>query len=426
MPEVALKPNLIQKQAESYKHVYQRFKDNPKTQSDALYYKFLYQYYTNILQARETNQPLGQHNLYGPVELFYAMDIVPYLQCHLSAVGPALWDCTEYFELAQGYGIAPEFCSFEKLRIGYMLAEAITKPDFIVGSNLYCTGSMKSMLMAAQNWNIPYFIIDAPYSRDEAAIDYYAEQMKRAVAFLEAQTGKKMDYDRLRDLTQKSKKCFDYFRQIVELRKLVPSPVSFVNAAKGNDMLDLGAGTDMVVEYFEKLLGEIHARQTEGIPAVPDERLRIAWWGAIPNFDPKIVRWLSEEHKANIVADLFTVLGPLVETDEHLTDPLKYIARKTLSFPVARLSGRFSDVSQDITRIAQETKIDACIIYTSLGCTQISGIRKIYRDATSENLGLPTFILDGDYCDSRVISPQQIRAKLDEFFALLEHQKNLR
>lgn len=424
MQELALKQNLIERQAESYKQVYQRFKDNPKAQSDAVYYKFLHQYYSNIIQARETNQPLGQHNLYGPVELFYALDIVPYLQCHLSAVGPALWDCTEYFELAQGYGIAPEFCSFEKLRIGYMLSGSITKPDFIVGSNLYCTGSMKTMLMAAQNWDIPYFIIDAPYARDEAAIDYYAGQMKKAVDFLEGQTGKKMDYDRLRELTQKSKKCFDYFRQMVDLRKLLPSPVSFVNTAKGNDMLELGGGTDMVVEYFEKLADEIDTRQAEGIPAVPGERLRVAWWGAIPNFDTKIVRWLAQDYGVNIVVDLFTLLGPLFETDEHLTDPLKYIARKTLSFPVVRLSGRFSDVSQDITRVAQESHIDACIIYTSLGCTQISGIRKVYRDAVSEKLGVPTFILDGDYCDSRVISGHQIRARLGEFFALLEHQKS--
>ena len=145
MQEVAVKQNLIEKQAESYAKVYQRFKDNPKAQSDTVYYKFLNQYYSNILQARETDQPLGQHNLFGPVELFYAMDIVPYLQCHLSAVGPALWDCTEYFELAQGFGIAPEFCSFEKLRIGYILADSITKPDFILGTNLYCTGSMKTI-----------------------------------------------------------------------------------------------------------------------------------------------------------------------------------------------------------------------------------------------------------------------------------------
>jgi benzoyl-CoA reductase/2-hydroxyglutaryl-CoA dehydratase subunit BcrC/BadD/HgdB len=424
MQEVALKTNLIKKQAESYEKVYQRFKDDPKTQSDALYYKFLNQYYSNIIQARETSQPLGQHNLFGPVELFYAMDIVPYLQCHLSAVGPALWDCTEYFELAQGYGIAPEFCSFEKLRVGYMLADAITKPDFIVGSNLYCTASIKSMLMAAENWDIPYFIIDAPYSRDEAAIDYYGGQMKKAVAFMEDQTGRKMDYDRLRELTQKSKKCFDYFRQLVELRKLASSPVSFVNAAKANDMLGLGAGTDMVVEYLGKLLAEVHARQADGIPAVPGERLRIAWWGGIPGFDPKIIRWLAKDHGVNIVIDGFSLIGPLIETDEHLADPLKYIARKTLSFPVARFSGRFSDVSQDITRVARESKIDACIIYTSLGCTQISGIQKIYRDAISEKLGLPTFVLDGDYCDSRVVSAQQIRAKLEEFFSLLEYQKN--
>ena len=424
MQEVAIKPNLIEKQAETYAKVYQRFKDNPKAQSDAVYYKFLNQYYSNILQARETDQPLGQHNLFGPVELFYAMDIVPYLQCHLSAVGPALWDCTEYFELAQGFGIAPEFCSFEKLRIGYILADSITKPDFILGTNLYCTGSMKTMLMAAQKWDIPYFIIDAPYTRDEASIDYYAGQMKKAVDFLEAQTGRKMDYDRLRELTQKTKKCFDYFRELVELRKLPSTPVSFVNVAKGNDMLELGAGTDTAVEYFEKLLNEIHTQKADRISAVPGEKLRVAWWGALPGFDTKIVRWLAQEHGVNIVLDLFTLLGPPIETGEHLSNPLKYIARKTLSFPVARLSGLFSDVSQDITRVAKESKIDACIIYTSLGCTQISGIRKIYRDAVTEKLGIPTFILDGDYCDSRVISAPQVRAKLAEFFALLEHKKS--
>lgn len=46
---------------------------------------------------------------------------------------------------------------------------------------------------------MPQYVIDVPYEPDEAAVAYVAEQLRGMQAFLEEQTGRKIDQDALRE-----------------------------------------------------------------------------------------------------------------------------------------------------------------------------------------------------------------------------------
>lgn len=412
MPETLIKVDRLKSLTDGYRGLIQRFKGT----SDEKYFSFLAEYYTDVLEAREKGLPMGQYNLYAPVELYYALGIIPYLQCHTSAVGPGLWDCTEYLELAQGFGIANEFCSFEKLRMGYILADCFPKADFMISSNLYCTASIKTLGIASEYQNIPNFLIDAPYSDDEESVTYYRGQLQKALEFLEEKTGKKLDPERLQEVAQLSRDAVDLFRQIIQLRRIVPSPLPFVHAAKCNDAINLGAGTPQTVMYLQNLKEEVEARVAAGQGAIAQERHRVAWWGAMPFFDPKLSRWLADRHGVAVVADNFTLLPPSFSPEEPLADPLRYIARKTLGMSIARLSRPYDGVRADLVKTTRENQADCAVIFTSLGCKQLSGLTRLMKDSMSEELGLPTLVIDGDYCDYRVVSSAQIRGKVDEFF----------
>ena len=413
MSETVAKADLLRTLTDGYIGLIQRFKGT----SDEKYFSFLADCYTNVLESREKNLPMGQYNLYAPVELFYAMGITPYLQCHTSAVGPGLWDCTEYLELAQGFGIANEFCSFEKLRMGYILADCFPKADFMISTNLYCTASIKTLGIASEYQGIPNFLIDAPYSDDEESVTYYRGQLEKALVFMEEQTGKKLDPERLKEVAQHSWEAVELFRQILQQRHFVPCPVPFVHAVKCNDAVNLGAGTLKAVEYLKCLKKEVEARAAAGQGAIASERHRVAWWGALPFFDPKLSRWLAETHGVAIVADNFTIMSAdSISPEEPLEDPLRYIARKTLGMSIARLSRPYSGVGADLVETARKNRVDCSVIFTSLGCKQLSGLTRLIKDSMSEELGLPTLVIDGDYCDYRVVSSAQIRAKVDDFF----------
>lgn len=412
MLETAAKVDRFTQMRDGYAGLIPRFKGT----CDENYFSFLAQYYTDVIEAKEKGRPVGQYNLYAPVELYYALGITPYLQCHMSAIGPGLWDCTEYLELAQGFGIANEFCSFEKLRMGFILADAVPKADFMISSNLYCTASIKTVGIASEQQNIPNFLIDAPYSESEEAIAYYKGQLARALEFLEEKTGKKVAPDRLREVAGRSWEAIERFRKVIGLRKRVPAPVSFVHAAKCNDMLNLGAGTQGPLDYLQKLYEESMAHVEAGQGAIPDERHRVAWWGATPFFDPKISRWLAERHGAAIVVDNFTLLPPAFPPDEPQMDPLKYLARKTLGMSIARLSRPYELAEECVIRTTRESQADCSVIFTSLGCKQLSGLTRLMKDSMSLQLGIPTLVIDGDYCDYRVASSSLIRSRLDEFF----------
>ena len=66
-----------------------------------------------------------------------------------------------------------------------------------------CDGvaSPHEVIRTHKDWrDVPMFAPDPPYSRDERSIDYFADELREMVVFLEEHTGHKLEMDRLREV----------------------------------------------------------------------------------------------------------------------------------------------------------------------------------------------------------------------------------
>ena len=120
-------------------------------------------------------------------------------------------------QFAEGKGYSVDLCAYARLNLGYAeegYAESLTipMPDFICCCNNICNEVIKWYENLSKNLGVPMIMIDIPFSDmydpDQARIDYIKDQLEYAIEQLELVAGKKMDYDRLREVMQRSNELF--------------------------------------------------------------------------------------------------------------------------------------------------------------------------------------------------------------------------
>jgi benzoyl-CoA reductase/2-hydroxyglutaryl-CoA dehydratase subunit BcrC/BadD/HgdB len=242
------------------------------------------------------------------------------------------------------------------------------------------------------------------------------------ISFLEDQTGNKLDYNRLQETVDLSKRAYDLYCQICRLREVVPAPTGVRDLGRDTAILTIGAGMSETVNYFENRYQEVKekADRKEGI--VSQERYRIAWWAGMPCFDMRVFNWVEDEYGAVVVLDINDPVTFNSVEGEGLgdtSDPLGYLARKTFKSTGRRFNLAYPNIQEDVIRSCKEHQVNASVFFTNFGCKQGNAISRIIADEIKNRLGIPTLMLDGDLLDSRVASSSQLKAKLQEYFGML-------
>ena len=108
---------------------------------------------------------------------------------------------------------------------------------------------------------------DAPH-----LYEYAGKQYQRLVRFLEEQTGKKLDREKIREIRAHSREVAKLRREINEYRKAVPTPMG---AADGYTAMFPGTylpGTKIADDFYTKLREEVKYRLDNQIGIIPEEK----------------------------------------------------------------------------------------------------------------------------------------------------------
>ena len=390
--------------------------------SMAYFYEIQKKFYENILHARRDGKNIAWCGLFVPLELMHAMDIVPFIpESFATAAGAGV---ERYMDLGEGYGIPNYACSPHRVAMGMAREGVVPSPDFMISTAQTCDSTVKIFDLLSNHYKCPTFFMDRPYSHDtEEAIAYYADEIRSLIAFLEDQTGRKLNYERLQETIQLSKVAYDYWHQIGQFRKNIPSPLAARDAFRDRGVMLTAVGLPESVTYFEDRYREILELVENKQGGIAEEKCRIIWLYAPPFHDLKIMDWMAEEHGAAIVMDTFNALAESEGTDTD--DPVEYLARASYRGYLARTS--YGDMAaggtvRDVVRMCKDYQADGVIFFAHFACKQYCGMLRLYADGIREEAGIPTLTLDGDLLDPRVVSGAQMRNRLNEFFQVLATQ----
>ncbi len=237
--------------------------------SETLYNEMLSKYYTRLLEASQEGKFMAAHTVFFPAEILYAMDIVPmHTEMTTWMTAMFLGEQAELLTAGAELGLAPEICSPHRGLAGSFLLKALPRPDVILWSNLVCDNTAKSGELIMKLNKCPGFFLDRPFQQSKEEMDYFVGELRAMIDFLEQQSGRKMNWDRLSEMVARMNKQIKLLREIAELRKAVPSPYPFQGFLKLLSADYLFSGQPEAIEFLEALRDELADMVKSGKGAV--------------------------------------------------------------------------------------------------------------------------------------------------------------
>lgn len=393
---------------------------NPATpRSETLYYKMLANYYQRILNARAEGKLIAAHTVFFPVEIIYAMGMVPmHTESTTWMISMFTGESKNILSAAAELGLAPEICTPHRGLAGAFATGILPRPDVMLWSNMVCDNTAKSGELIMELTKCPGFFIDHPFKDSPEERQYLVGEYQDLISFLETQTGRKMDYDRLSGIVERMDYQIQLIREINEMRKNIPSPFHSQGFLQLVSADYLFPGQPEAIEYLEALRDEMKEMVTSGKGAVSPERFRLMWLFLPPMYLMGYMEKLAQEFGAiNVVEPFFTLWG---EGRLDPSKPLESIARKSYLTPEMRMYGPLDNRAIGaIVDSAREFKVDGAIYFADMGCRQSTATIKLFKD-TLNKLDVPVLTMDIDVVDPNATTKEEVREKLERFFELLE------
>ncbi len=351
----------------------------------------------------------------APFDLLNAMGVT---SCFVEFVGAILassGNVAALLEEAEHAGYATDGCSYHRAVMGATLRGLMPKPDFIVATSAPCTGGLGLLENLARHFGKEIFLLTLPQSDGESGTAYLAGQIEKMVEFVSAQTGKRLDPERLRRAIEYTNEARALMVEAYELARAVPSPVRSRDLKNFGVVMALFLGTEAAVEIARTYRDEFAMRR-EQARHDPPARLRLLWIQNRIQFKSPLVSLLEKEYDADVISDeLNTITWEPLDPD----DPYTSLARRMLSIPFI---GPIEHRIEELKKLAKSYRVDGAINPCHWGCRQGTGARGLV-EAGLKGIGVPVLNLEVDCVDPRSFSEGQLRTRIEAFIEMIRQRR---
>lgn len=390
------------------------------------------QYFAEAHAAKAEGRPVGWlPPMNGAIEVFRAMDITPIMPENWSPICAATGLAPECMEAAERMGYSRDLCGYLRNAIGY-IHEVMEKPDqpfgglpapdFILAFGGGCIPAMKIFQSFSDHFGVPTFLADSPQippeGLDDETLSFGVEHFKELIHFLEEQTGRKLDMDKLKEVVRLSDRACELWDEVMDYRRCIPTPFSAAELGVMFVMVVL-PGTQLAVDFLERFKAEVKERADNGIGCVPEEKFRL-FWDNIPLWYNMGLFNYFEKFDAVVVAETYSSAWSIRLDPEN---PLESLARKSmLSFALV------SNVSMQkridmVLDTCRKYKIDGAILHSNMSCKPISLGQMDVKNELMKTLDIPSVMFEADHMDVRNWNDAQVKNRLDAFMDMLRQRK---
>lgn len=369
--------------------------------------RLLMEHDERTLECIADSKPLVSTWYGNAPEILAAMNIhfinpVDNILGHLYLTG--LYDLKESDKIS----LSDDICTLIRLASYAVQEELVPKPTAMIAMLEPCDAQpLLHESFKHNGWSdVPDFALDYTYGTSDEDYQYFADELKRMIEFLEkVHPGYRLDYDRLVEIVEETNRQYETWAEYNELRRAVPCPGgSFQGSTIGWPLTQhIKSGQPEVTRVLEMMLADAEEKVRAGEGAVPHEQIRILWADLAPAWHEELSSWLAEEWHANVVMD-FQGYTPYGAIDTSSIDTmLAGIAKRAISeVPMIRQARGVVDVFlDDITRIVRDYSIDLVIFPGHMGhkdqSASISFLHKLCRDINVPLLALTTSLFDERY-----------------------------
>jgi benzoyl-CoA reductase/2-hydroxyglutaryl-CoA dehydratase subunit BcrC/BadD/HgdB len=401
--------------------------------------KCIAKYFENFITARERGRHTAFITFCFSPAILYAMDVYPICFEVLSVCQTFTYKrgSAEFLDYCNEVGFTETSCSSQRGTLGAYLAGVGVDVDMIVTNTPgVCDTNANAFAFAAAYLKKPFFQLDMPpVLVDRRSDEYHNADFKALIAFLEKNTGRKLDQEKLREVLKEIEKQEELVGELEDLARIVPSPVPGVFNLMVYASRFMFSGMKECTAVLESLVRAAKDNAMKGASGISGgvEKLR-AFFCYIDHYtnSMRLWRFLDENgigYQGNILSRSWANNMPHVK--ELHTEPASYsIDTSDLDSMIrsmADLDSRMPMIKsirgpydapdmwlQDTLSLAKLYRSD-CIVYNGTpGCRNTWGMVKLLARDT-EKAGFPTFIMYGDAFDDRVESWDASQDRFEEF-----------
>ncbi len=356
--------------------------------------------------ARESGKKVvGTYCLYSPSELIVAAGAIPVSLCG-----------TSQNPIPAAEKVLPRsLCPLIKSSYGFAVTD--TCPFFhfsdLLLAETTCDGKKKMYELLGELK--PMHLMQLPQIQDEGALDYWLVELRRLIAYLEAEFQVEITPEKLASaiaLLNEERRSLQALQDVC-MRK--PSPIS------GMDLLTVLHNRGFTVDKREAigLLDRLTAELTEladrGVSPFGESTPRILLTGVPVGIgSDKVVR-LVEELGGNVVC--FESCGGYKKVDpvEASGDPLRSIAEKYLRIPCSCMSPNKGRLRL-LDRLVGEFRVDGVIDLTWQGCHTYNLESYSVKKHLQEGVKLPFLQIETDYSES---DTEQLKVRIEAYLEMI-------
>ncbi len=375
-------------------------------------------YVDNVLDCMDNKErPLVWLEWCISPDLLYAFDVQPFCTEVLVAILNLMG--LEYNEMlidvAEQAGVPVEYCSAARNAIGSYLAGQLPEPDCIVTVSHPCDSMLSSYQALEYLSNAPIFRLDTPYWEDDRGLDYYTEEIRSLIAFLEKHLDRKLDYDRLREVLTEVNKTNELLMEMNEMHRATPCPGTIMTHGMHWAFRLMGMGTPDITEVARNLHKLTRERLEAGQGTIKNEKIRVIWYDVPIAFSPMVI-WMEETFGAVVTMDLVCYVNtPTIDTSTP-ESMIRGLSASYMNLAMARqFHGPLEFFHRDLYRVCEEYNGD-CFIYAGhIGCKHGWASVRLLKEHMKK-INMPLLVLTSDIFDQRVTNEGQIKAQIEEFF----------
>lgn len=410
-----------------------------------IFLKLAARYFENVSCARERGKKAAITTFCFSPTILYAFDVVPICLEVLTAMMSLAYErgSAEFLDYCNQVGFTETSCSSQRGALGAYLAGVGAPIDMVVNDTPgVCDTNANAFAFAAAFLDKPFFQLDFPPVLVEGrSAEYHREDYKALVSFLEEQTGRRLDIDRLREVVQEVHRQDEMISELDEYARIVPNPlpVLFIFLAYAGRFLF--AGMPECTELLESMLAVAASNAERGVSGISsgEEKAR-ALFCYIDHYSQNLRMWqlldsLGITQQASILSTHWAPSSPLARDPARaagayrignartndLDDLLDNLASINSRMPMVKsIRGPYDAPNmwlEDALALAKLQSADFIVYSGTPGCRNTWGMVKLFvRD--TEKAGFPTHVINADGFDERVQSWQATRERFEEFLSV--------
>lgn len=348
-------------------------------------------------------------SMFLPCEILQAFDLNPFCAEMFAAHLNGAYAAGPFVQKAQQVGIAQTYCSYHKILMGALIDGVMPAVRCVVNCSLACDANNLTFRAASRIMDRPQYYIDVPYAKNDAAVQYVAEQLKGLVPFLEQAVGRPFDQEKFAAAIAASRRTLHNMHETIPYRATRYLSGDLTSQLYEALLVHNGRGRSDALAFSRRLLEDY--RQ-----ARPITGKKILWMHTNPYWQQPVAKYFNEREAVSVVAtDLSYDMWAAVPEEP---DPYRFMAA-TLVYD--HYNGPVQDRIKAALAMAGRLKADGVVLFCHWGCKETCGASGLIKKAL-EQAGYPCLVLNGDGADRGNVSDGPMETRVQAFLELLEGQ----